>query len=51
MIGIIIGTNRHNSVSRKVGVNYQNLLKSIQTQRITRSDILFTRDRYKKTGL
>ena len=29
MIGIIIGTNRHNSVSRKVGINYQNLLKSV----------------------
>lgn len=29
MIGIIIGTNRHNSVSRKVGVNYQNLLKRL----------------------
>ena len=29
MIGIIIGTNRHNSVSRKVGINYQNLLKSL----------------------
>ncbi|CAH0996151.1 hypothetical protein EMA8858_02281 [Emticicia aquatica] len=27
MIGIIIGTNRHNSVSRKVGIYYQNLLK------------------------
>ena len=29
MISIIIGTNRHNSVSRKVGINYQNLLKSL----------------------
>ena len=29
MIGIIIGTNRQNSLSRKVGINYQNLLKSL----------------------
>lgn len=29
MIGIIIGTNRHNSLSKKVGINYQNLLKSL----------------------
>jgi chromate reductase len=29
MIGIIIGTNRHNSVSRKVGIYYQNLLKNL----------------------
>lgn len=28
MIGIIIGTNRHNSLSRKVGNYYQNLLKT-----------------------
>jgi NAD(P)H-dependent FMN reductase len=29
MTSIIIGTNRQNSVSRKVGINYQNLLKSL----------------------
>lgn len=29
MIGIIIGTNRHNSLSKKVGIYYQNLLKTI----------------------
>lgn len=28
MIGIIIGTNRHNSLSRKVGNYYQSLLKT-----------------------
>ena len=29
MITIIIGTNRHNSVSKKVGVNYQKRLKNL----------------------
>lgn len=29
MIGIIIGTNRHNSISRKVGISYQNLLTTL----------------------
>lgn len=29
MIAIIVGTNRQDSVSRKVGINYQNLLKSL----------------------
>lgn len=32
MIGIIIGTNRHNSVSRKVGIYYQNLLKNLDQE-------------------
>jgi NAD(P)H-dependent FMN reductase len=27
MIAIVIGTNRQNSLSKKVGINYQNLLK------------------------
>lgn len=29
MTSIIIGTNRQNSVSRKVGINYQKILKSL----------------------
>jgi chromate reductase, NAD(P)H dehydrogenase (quinone) len=32
MIGIIIGTNRHKSLSRSVGIYYQNLLKSLDEE-------------------